>query len=276
MADASVISNPLANINTGQVASSVLSGLYLTFFIVLIMGIIGFSCWYFFYWKKQYKYQVKLKVLQNKQFVYYQDIAKIVKDNGANFYYIKGLKERATLPPGEAMYLQPKGGWVAEGFYDRNSGVIWAKTNLSVEDFEKIINTTTPGILDGNGLPILRTVDPQFQPMTSTQRSLQAAQVTKAVLRRGKDFFSMFWQVLPFIIILMFFTITVVFWGNIIKPVETLASDLSSISKDNELILQQNLRFYTLLTGGRGNGTYIVEQVPGDSSLFNYTEGTTP
>lgn len=253
--------------NVGGITSTILTGGYIVFLVFLVMFVIGGLAW-FFWWKKQYKYSVKLKILQNKQFVYYEDVARkiIDKDTGTPRWHIKGLKEKVSLPPGESMYLTPKGGWVAEGYYDRSAGVIWGKDTQSKEEFEEFAKKIA---LARDGKVSGAEISTHFQPLTTAERSLQAQQVTKAVLRRGKDFWTMLWQLAPAIILLCVFALILIFWGNIAKPVQELQGANVQAIKDISQIQQQNLRFYQMLTGGRGNGTYIIQVVPSDEALFN-------
>ena len=253
----------MAGISAGSF-SGIFSGLYSLVLWVLLLGVIGVIGWKI-YDNKKYIYQVKLKLFTNKKFAYFQSTAKRVVDNGADYWYIKGLKERVPVPPGYCMYQGVKGGWVAEGFYDRQLGVIWSRDEMSVEKFEQYLEALKE---KQEGKNTGQSINTNFQPMTSADRSLQAAQVTKAVLRRGKDFWSMFWQALPLVIIFMFIVVVIIFWGKILQPVLDVTSSNAVISKDNALIQQQNLRFYQLLIG-QSNATLVVQQFPGDTLTFN-------
>ena len=248
----------------GGITGGLLTGGYWLFLAVIVIGMIGgvaFVVWN----RKQYKYHVKLKIYQNKQFLYYEDVAKKVMVNGAPMWYIKGLKETVSIPPGESMYTTAGGGWVAEGFYERNAGVLWGKDAVSRDTFENTLKALEAAGTERNQ----GSVDKHFQPMTSTDRALQANEVTKAVLRRGKDLWTMLWQLAPAVILLCVLALVLIFWGNIAKPVQELQNTNAEISKQNLQVQQQNFRFYQMLTGGRGNGTYIVQQIAGDESIFN-------
>jgi len=242
------------------------STLYAILKVVGVLAVIA-VLFYFLYQRKQYKYDIKLKVLQNGQFAYYESKAKLLKVDGVPFWFIKGLKETANVPPPESMYLSTRGRWVAEGYFERNAGVIWSKDILSQQEFSKLAKeiaekrtTKTPSGTE--------TVTTHYQPMTSTERSLQANQVTKSLLRKGKDLWAMIWQLLPIIILVIIFALILIFWNDIAKPVIDLSASNAQISKDNSIMQQQNLRLYMMLTGGTGNGTYIVQELSSDRQYF--------
>jgi hypothetical protein len=260
MADLTSISGAGALLNTGA------STAYTIFKVVGVLLLVGII-FYYLYQRKQYKYSIKLKILQNEQFVYYENVAKLKRVDGAPFWFIKGLKELVTIPPAESMYLSTNGRWVAEGYYDRTAGVIWSKDTLSKTEFAKLamqISKQRTGKESGTS-----SVDTHYQPMTSTERSLQANQVTKALLRKGKDVWAMIWQLVPVVVLLVLFVLVLIFWNDIAKPVIALEASTAKISEDNGIMQQQNIRLYQMLTGGKGNGTsYVVQELPSDKQYF--------
>lgn len=262
----------MVDFGMGNVVGGVLTGGYYIFLWSFIIGLVAFGVWYRWY-KKQYKYSVKLKILQNKQFVYYEDVARQVVDHGTPFWYIKGLKHRTTIPPGESMYLSPTGRWVAEGYFDRAAGVIWARDTQSKEDFEEFAKNL---VKDGGSRSGDATINTNFQPVTTTQRSLQANQVTKAVLRRGKDIWSVLWQLTPMIFMVIVIALILIFWGQIYQPAKDIQSQGLELIEQGGAIQQQNLRLYMMLTGGKGNGTYIVQQISDDQNTFNIPDTGLP
>lgn len=229
-----------------------------------VLAVFALVFWWM-YNKKQYKYEVKLKLFQNEQFVYYQSLAKLKVEDGAKFWYVKGLKQLVTEPPATSLYFGTNGRWIAEGYYDRQAGVIWSRDTLSKADFMKIVKELQEkGERSGTG-----SVDTHYQPMSTTERSLQAHQVTKAILRKGKDIWNMIWQLLPVVILVIVFALILIFWNDIAKPVISVAGANAEISKQNELMQEQNIRLYQMLTGGKGNGTsYIIQEVPADQRYF--------
>jgi len=240
----------------------ILNTVYWIFAIVFILGLIGFLAWYIWH-RKQYRYSVKLRILENDRFVYYEDIARVVKEDGASFWYIKKLKEKAIVPPGNATIVRAGGGWIAEGFYDRNAGIIWGRDELSVDEFKKFIKNIDPEQRNKTS-----GINKTFQPMTSTQRALQSHQVTKAALRMGQNIWQVLWQVLPAFLMIVIFALILIFWKDVAAPVISLQNSNAEISKLNAGIQQQNLRMYQMLTGGKGNGTYIVQVIPEDQQTF--------
>lgn len=249
------------------------SSLYTMLKVGIVLAIFGLIFWYL-YNKKQYKYEVKLKLFQNEQFVYYQSRAKAKTIDGAPFWYVKGLKQLATVPPAASIYLGSNGRWIAEGYYDRQAGIIWSRDTLSKTEFMKVLEELQKkGIKNGGG-----TIETHYQPMSTTERSLQAHQVTKAIIRKGKDIWGMIWQLLPVIILVIIFALILIFWNDIAKPVISLAASNAQISEDNRWMQEQNIRLYQMLTGGKGNGTsYIIQAIPADQQYFipQYPGGNT-
>lgn len=246
---------------------SALSASYWIIIIVFVLGIIGFLGWYLWY-RKQYKYSVKLRILENKRFVYWEDVARrVIEPGGIPYWYLKRLKEKTMVPPGEAMILSPGGMWIAEGYYDRNSGVTWGRDTTSVQEFEDFIkgkDKSTSGE---------ESINRHHQPMTSTQRTMVAHQIEKAIVRKGQGIWQIIWQLLPMVFMLIVLVLILIFWKDIAKPISDLQGSNAEISKQNMQVQQQNLRFYQMLTGGKGNGTYIVQQLPTDEQTFGLQQG---
>lgn len=248
----------------GGTADTALSTAYSVLKWVGVLVVLGLIFWWL-YNRKQYKYDVKLKVFQNEQFVFHSDKAKQVVIDGATFWYLKKLKHRTVIPPASSLYLSTAGRWVAEGYFDREAGLLWSRDTVSKQEFMKIIERMKKtGEISGSG-----AIDTHYQPMTATERSLLAHQITKALTRKGKDIWAMIWQILPVVVLVIIFALILIFWGDIAKPVKELAASNAQISADNKLMQQQNIRLYQMLTGGKGNGThYIVQQIAEDQQYF--------
>lgn len=243
-----------------------------------VIGIIlGLAAWV--WWRRQFKYLVRLKVLKNGAFIYYEDVAREIHQEGSQYWKLRGLKELCGIPPSESISQNNKGQFVAEGYYSKDAGVIWAKDTMTREEFRKLeeelrqrratgkTDGKTAVFFDTSGVHGKSTIT-KFQPLTTQERALQAGQVTKAMLRKGNSIWDMIWKIAPAILILIVFVLILVFWNDIAKPVITLSQQNIDIQKNNKEIMQQNLRFYTMLTGGKGNGTYVVQQIPEDERLF--------
>lgn len=251
----------------GGGVDSVASTLYGVVKIVLVLAVIA-GVFYYFYNKKQYKYGVRLKVLQNGRFVSWEGVAKVkLDDNKISFWYIKGLKELVDIPPNESMSITSTGRWIAEGYYDRTTGVFWGKDTTTEKDFQKKIKEV---VLEGGERKSgSHSIDTYHEPFSTTQRSLLAARISRAMQRKGKDVWAMIWQILPVMVLVVIFVLVLIFWNDIAKPVISLAGTNAQISADNKLMQEQNIRLYSMLTGGKGNGTsYVVQQIPSDQQYF--------
>ena len=232
--------------------------------VVLVLGLIGWWLWN----RKKYVYDVRLKVLQNGRFIDFVTVARAkVDDTGVVFWYVKGLKQYASQPPDKSMSFSTKARWVAEGYYDRLTGIMWAQDLTTEKDFiNKIqeLQNSPDGITKGT-----HTIDVHHQPFTTTERSLLASRISRAMQRKGKDIWSMIWQILPAVILLVLIVVILIFWNDIAKPVIQLESATAEIARNNGLIQQQNIRLYQMLTGGKGNGTsYVVQELPQDQQYF--------
>lgn len=244
--------------------------------IVILLGI-GGVIGYFVWLKAQYKYQVHLKVLKHGTFTIWHDTARTIKRNGEHYWRLRKLKELASVPPPESIHQGMKGAWEVEGYYERNIGVIWSRDKLSRQEFEALAQSLQERRLKDPSTA--NVIDTQYQPITSQERALQTAEITKAALRRGKSGWELLAQLAAPFMMLIVIILIVVFWGKIAEPMIALQESNANIARQLSDLQQQNLRFYTLLTGGKGNGTYIVQELPeGQQSLGTYirVEGVPP
>lgn len=236
--------------------------------IVVVAALAGIAWWL---WnKRQYKYDIRLKVLKHGTFMTFEDTARQIEVDGTKFWKLRKLKESVSIPPPESITQNILGRFVAEGYYERNIGVIWSRDKMTRQEFEKLAESLREKNLDKTAQKI---VDTTYQPLTSQERALQASQVTKAALRKGKNLWELLWQALPIIISVIFVVIIVIFWDKITQPTLDVARTNAEIVKTLEKVQQQNLRFYDMLTKGQGNGThrYVLELIPEDEYYFNAT-----
>lgn len=233
--------------------------------VVLALGIIGALAWWV-YQKRQYKYDVNLKVLKHGSFMTYRDVAKIVKEQGVSYWKLKKLKEIASVPPPDSTTQGMGGRFVAEGYYERSRGILWSRDLMTRQEFEQKadeLRTRGIGSKDKDNI-----IDTTYQPLSTQERALQAQQVTKAITRKGKNWIEMLVQFAPAIIMIIFVIIIVLFWDRITQPTLTAQSNNVAYMEQLRGFQEQNLRLYMMLTGGKGNGTYIVQELPNDEQIF--------
>lgn len=250
----------------GSYLTTAMSGSYgIVLFVIFLAfaSFIGYMIWL----KKQYKYDVKLKVLKHGTFTLFEDTARGINKDGERYWHLRKLKEMTSVPPPESIIQTMGGRWVVEGYYERNIGVMWSRDTMTREQFERLARslqerrTTDP-------MAKAEPVDTQYQPITSQERSLQSSQITKAVIRKGKSGWETLLQLAPAMMMLIVLILVVVFWNKIAAPVIALEESNRAVQQTNHDIQQQNLRFYMMLTGGKGNSTYIVQAIPEDERTF--------
>lgn len=142
----------------------------------LLLIVVGYFVWL----KAQYKYQVHLKVLKHGTFTIWHDTARTIKRNGEHYWRLRKLKELASVPPPESIHQGMKGAWEVEGYYERNIGVIWSRDKLSRQEFEALAQSLQERRLKDPSTA--NVIDTQYQPITSQERALQTAEITKAAL----------------------------------------------------------------------------------------------
>jgi hypothetical protein len=252
--------------NVGSYVGTAMSGSYGIVLLVILLGILG-GFGYWIWLNKQYKYRIHLKVLKHGTFTVFDDTARSIKKDGEHFWKLRNLKELTSVPPPESILQTMGGKWEVEGYYERNIGVLWSRDTMTRTQFEALAKSLQERRKSD---PNEKTepIDTQYQPITSQERALQASQVTKAQLRKGKSGWEALLQLAPAFMILIVLILVVVFWNKIAAPVIELEKGVEQLSKTNAQIQQQNLRFYMMLTGGKGNGTYIVQQLPEDQTTF--------
>lgn len=245
---------------------NLLSGSWGIVVFLIVVAVIGaFAYWYWL--NKQYKYQVHLKVLKSGTFTTYYDTARQIDKDGERYWKLRNLKETVSIPPDKSITQTVRGGWVADGYYERNIGVIWATDSTTWQEFDKLSKSLQEKRRNDPNVKF-DAIETQYQPITSQERSLQASQITKAVLRKGKSGWELLLQLLPAIMIFFVLVLVLIFWNKIAEPVIQTEQMNQQISTQNALIQQQNLRFYMMLTGGKGNGTYVVQKLPEDQQTF--------
>jgi hypothetical protein len=248
------------------VADTVASATVYIILAILALALLGVLGW--LYWlKRQYKYLVHLKVLKNGTFSTFYDTARQINKDGEKYWKLRKLKEHASVPPPEAITQTLGGAWVADGYYERNIGVLWAKDAMNRQEFEKLAESLREQReRDPNAK--VDAINTRYQPITSQERALQASQITKAVIRKGKSGWEIFKDLIYPILIFMVLVLIVIFWKNISEPIIQTSAQNAQISEQNAKVQEQNLRFYIMLTGGHGNITYAVQPIPQDQQLF--------
>lgn len=259
------MANPLGDVNS--LVASVVGGANILIWVFVIIIAVGTSWWWFWY-NKQFKYLVKLKVLRHNDFVYWEDTAKLVDNDGSKFWKLRRLKVLAQIPPNDSTYSNTSGKFVAEGYYSRDAGIFWSRDKMSRVQFQKLEEEIIDMQLHPEKRHKEKIIEAEYQPMTTSQRSLQAVQITRAIERRGKTLWEMLMPLAFGLIMLIALFLVFIFWDKISKPVMDLQASNVEIQSTNSAIQQQNLRLYMMLTGGRGNGTYVVQELPQDSALF--------
>lgn len=252
--------------DTGAVAASALSGSFgLVIFFVVLAAVGGIAGWYWY--NKQFKYQVDLKVLKNGGFTKYYDTARLIRKNGEHYWKLRSLKEIVSVPPPESISQTVKGGWVADGYYERNIGVLWSCDKMTVQQFEALSKSLHEKRKNDPSVKF-DAVETQYQPITSQERAMQAAAITKAQLRKGKSGWELLRDLIGPVFMFLVLILIVIFWNKIAAPVIELQQTNAQLLHDADQLQQQNLRFYMMLTGGKGNSTYIVQQLPEDQQTF--------
>ena len=250
-----------------QTVGGIMGGVSILVWMIAGCVVIGGLLWLRWY-NRQFKYLVKLKVMRHNDFVYWEDKARLVEEDGSRYWKLRKLKVLAQIPPSDSTYTDTLGRFVAEGYYSRDAGVFWSRDKITRAKFQKLEDDILEAQLDPTKKKPVSVIEAEYQPLTTSQRALQANQITRAIERKGKSWLQFLMPLAFGLMAIILCFLVFVFWDKISKPVMDLSAQNVEISNNNAEIQQQNLRLYMMLTGGKGNGSYIVQQIPSDDAVF--------
>lgn len=229
------------------------SGAYTTVWIIGLLIMVGGIIWFVWWWFSHNRLLIINFVTKDGVKLLVTDMAKKTHFKGAEYWKLRRLKKMWLAPPGDCIRITNKGKFSAEcTYHEADDHPIWVKLVDS-----EITNR------DG-----IRVNDHQayFSP---EDRSLLVEQLEEAENRK-KKLLDWIMQMTAPAMILMFFVLVLVFWGNIWEPMQQSQIQMATISAEQAKISEQNTRLFLVLAGKLEKNELTLKQVvPADSQLFN-------
>lgn len=206
-----------------------------------------------------YKHHVNVKIMTKNGFYFVHDKAREIDENGVKFWKLLKMKITTTVPPPEAIDITKKGKFVATGYFSEETDMVWLTDKNTKEDFKNLIEEEI--VEYKNGVPIRRkVVKNAFHPFTTQERALQANRVTRAMLRKKKNLLEILTQLAVPAALIILVICVLIFWEDIAKPVQNLATINAEVSKQNAEIAEQNARILNMIAKQGGLQTVEVTQ----------------
>lgn len=214
--------------------------------ILVIAGVIWFL-WYY----KSFNRIVNVKVFTNNSMYFIQDKAKETTIKGVPVWKFWNLKEHAPLPPYGSVYISNKGRRVAEAYYHKDMGIVWAADTTNVEKIQSKIKEAVDAGKNAAPGDARRIIEGSMQPLTSAERSMMADFTIRASKRRGQNLLETVIQIAAFAIPAMCFIALLIFWGDIVQPIKEIGQNVATVSQQNAIVSQQNAQILQFLYGGK-------------------------
>lgn len=169
-------------------------------FIVWFVGV-AMALWYL----SGFKYKVRVRQLanDNRQIVV-DDRARPFKDKD-NIVRWRLLKhwQKVEVPPDEALDISKNGKVMVECYRTKNGNIIWMRAHFDID--------------------VYKHDHPEFQPLTSEERSMQVRQM-RAAQEYAKNVWSeRLWMMAPSLILLVIFFGFMIFFGDVVAPTQEMA-----------------------------------------------------
>lgn len=242
----------LLNMDLTGVANQASSAGYTVVMTILGLAIfvsVVFLIWYVL----QFKHKVRVKVLTKNGFYIIDDKAREIKDKDSKTiksWKLWKLREIASIPPSEAVFMTKKGKFTADAYWTEDTGIVWVTDTVTREKFNELVKKKV--VYDKNNERIEeKVIRDSTQPFTTQERSLQAWRITQAMNRKHKSIWDTIAQIAIPLALVMLFVMVLIFWEDIAKPVKELSEQNARISGENAKISEQNARILSLITNNK-------------------------
>lgn len=240
------------------IKSFAMSGIDTAYNVVLyvfVLGIVAAIVWIIWY-IRQYKNKVIIRYITNQGSYIVEDKAREVEEDTGKFWKLWKMRVQKSAPPPESISITKNGQKFAEAYYTDETGLNWGSDTVNKDTFHQKKEVKSKSV-DGKEEFVLKDM---FMPYTAQERSLQAAQIKKAIMRQKKNLLEQIQQFVVPVVLVMMFILILIFWEDIYKPVQEQSQINVQISTQNEKIMEQNTQLYMLMTGKQGNFTQVIKQ----------------
>lgn len=202
----------MSNVDVAGMANSALGGLATVILWLLILVGVGVIIGLVFY-LMAYKHKVRIRKIVKGRTIIIDDKAKEVKGKDGDIWW-KFLKTKikTQTPPDEAVDIGKKGKLVTEGYLIKDGRFIWRTDTLKEED---ILNEA-------------KSVDGDVKLFTSEERALYAKELKDSEAYKKKNISELLVAAAPYIAIIMIFALFLIFFGEVISPMQELGSHVKS------------------------------------------------
>lgn len=209
----------LPTFNVGDVASSASSALVSVVLWLLLIAVVAGVLFGIFY-LAMFKHRVRVKQSVRGRTIVIDDKARIYKDrNGAVWWKFLKTKLKVSPPPSDAVDINKKGKFIAEGYLVEDGRFIWR-----IDDFNKDKVEQHDNSFNGN-----------YHFFSSDERALLAGEVIEAQQYKKKKIADLLVAAAPYIAIIFIFVLFLVFFDNVVTPAIELGK---SIQASHELQLE--------------------------------------
>ena len=203
----------IGNIDLSGSMSAIASVLYVLFGLVAVGG----GVW-FVWTQKQYKVRFIIRKVTGDRTLVFMDWARIIRKKGlATKWKLKKRKDFVPVPPREAIDVSTKGKLVVECYYTEDGEYVYIADK---------INSEKGGI--GSLYPVKNTDKEFYQTQCEEgMKKYQAKTMSEILL-----------QLAPMMILVIIFTLFLVFFDKTVQPSIEFAKQLSSSSEALRLALE--------------------------------------
>jgi hypothetical protein len=203
-------------------AQSIAKGVYDAGIWIILIALLLFMAWLIWYLMSfKHFVVVRLQTKNGKRVRICKSKSVVV--NGVPMWSIRGMK-KVSPPPADAIETTKKGALWAECYWSEdNPEPVWLK------DTEKGATA--------------------FQPFVTQERSLHVEGLTKAVLRRKKNFWEVLSQIAMPIALLIIVVIIFAFWGEMTAPQVEISKSQALASSEMARVSEMQARMLGVMTG---------------------------
>lgn len=202
----------LDGVDIGGMASSAVGGLAtVILWLLLIIGIAGIVGLVLYL--MSFKHKVRVRKIVKGRTIIIDDKAKIIKGKDGEFWWrFLKTKLKVTSPPDEAVDIGKKGKLVTEGYLIKDGRFIWRTDTLKEEEIFEAVDS----------------VKGDHKLFTSEERALYAKELKDSEAYKKKKISDLLVAAAPYIAIIMIFALFLIFFGEVINPIQELGRHVQS------------------------------------------------
>lgn len=222
--------------NAGAAARGFMDSLSASVYPVILTAL-GIALIAFFWWYFSHRHRVRIRLLLAQGTVPFDDKAREVIVDGVPFWKLLKRKDMIPTPTSEAMthlgkgFLSGKPRFYAEFYWSEEYGYVPMVDGVNSK------NLQDKAVKYG---PNKELVKDAFHPFTPQQRALYVLQLRKAEARKKKSILDQITAIAVPMALVFIFIMLLVFWEDIAKPAQEMATANAGMMELNEKLLKQN------------------------------------